>query len=114
MALSDTANFFSNQLVHYKEHLTFYTNEQFNNSQNVTHWNEYSYKAEYETDGKSFKLFLTPKNYGKDANLSFYADSLSENIYGGDHKGEKASANDPVVYVLSDGFKEKLRLINNK
>jgi hypothetical protein len=61
------------------------------------------------TDGKSFQIWATPKEYGKTGKMSFYADSNDGDIRSADHQGEKVSNKDPVVRNISDELKNSLK-----
>jgi hypothetical protein len=60
------------------------------------------YNFEMSGNEKAFEVWASPKEYGKTGKISFYADTKSEGIKGGDHKGEKSSFNDPIIEKYSD------------
>lgn len=67
------------------------------------------YIIEMTNDEKSFQLWATPKKYGVTGKISFYADSNAGDIRGADHKGEKATSNDPIIEKASDEVRNTFR-----
>ena len=106
MTKSTLINFISNQRVTYQKSGEFYSKEEVMSSVSLSEWNEYGYDIIYETDKKSFQIWLTPKNYEKDGEISFYADSSDGAIHGANHQGKKATINDPIIEKTSDEWKE--------
>jgi hypothetical protein len=66
------------------------------------------YNFEIKCDEKFFQIWANPKSYGREGRKSFYLDSNNGIIFGDDHKGEKATANDSVVRKAPYEWKEFL------
>lgn len=54
------------------------------------------YKIELDASGDYFEANATPKDYGKTGRRSFFVNEEGE-VRGADHKGERATAEDPLV-----------------
>jgi hypothetical protein len=67
-----------------------------------------NYLFEMITDEKSFKVWATPKQYGRNGKISYFFDSKDGNLYGADHNGEKANGNDPLIIQIPEQQKKIL------
>jgi hypothetical protein len=65
-----------------------------------------SHDFEMICNGNSFEVWAVPKTYGREGRKSFYLNSKSGIVYGGDHSGEKANENDQIVFKTPEEWKE--------
>jgi hypothetical protein len=66
------------------------------------------YNFEIKCNNNSFQIWAVPKTYGREGRKSFYLNSDNGIIFGNDHNGGKATANDSVIRKAPDEWKEFL------